>query len=283
MLLSFFKLIRCHQYVKNGFIFLPALFAWTRLSIWDFGALGVAFLSFSFLASSLYVFNDIQDLDFDRQHPTKKHRPIAAGIFNVYQASIIGAVFLVLSFLLVHLFIPEGMLIFLAYLVLNISYSKVLKHIPILDIQAISFGFVLRVFVGGVVIGVPLSSWIVVMTFVVSFLLAASKRYLEIKLIAKSTNSRPILDSYSEDFLLVMMAMAATITLIGYLLYSLQVQAGTLYYSTSLFIFYGVGRYLLIVFNQEEKDDPTSLVLRDRGIKIAVILWFISTVWFLGQ
>ena len=168
--------MRPHQYIKNLFIFLPLFFA---LKITDTSLLlhaVIAFIAFSLTASAIYTLNDYHDIEEDRQHPKKKYRPLASGDITKAQAIVIMAVLGIAGFSLMALLSMKAVGIMAAYVVMNIAYSFYLKHVAILDVMIIAIGFVLRLFIGSAVTDIPLSMWIVVMTFLLALFMALAKR-----------------------------------------------------------------------------------------------------------
>jgi len=174
-ILALTKLMRPHQYIKNLFIFLPLFFA---LKITDtsllFNAV-IAFIAFSLTASAIYTLNNYHDIEEDRQHPKKKERPLASGAISKSQAITIMSILFMVGFTLMTILSLEAAGILLAYVVMNIAYSFYLKHVAILDVVIIAIGFVLRLFIGSAVTDIPLSMWIVIMTFLLALFMALSK------------------------------------------------------------------------------------------------------------
>ena len=173
---KYIKLVRVEHYTKNLFVFFPAFFA-SELNNSEviFESL-YAFLSFSFIASSIYIFNDWMDKEDDAKHKTKRFRPIASGEINSYQAFISMILMFLLSTSIAVNVEIQLLYIILLYFFLNILYSYKLKSIPIIDIFIISSGFVLRIFAGSSVSGIYISHWIVIMTFLLALFLALAKR-----------------------------------------------------------------------------------------------------------
>ena len=174
--LAIIRLMRPHQYVKNLFIFLPLFFA---LKIADLELLFdtfIAFVAFSISASAIYILNDYQDVEEDRQHPKKKSRPLASGSITKPQAIVVMLGLFVMGIGLMFSFSTSATYILLAFIVMNVAYSFYLKHIPIVDIATIATGFVFRLFVGSTMTGIHLSMWIVIMTFLLALFMALAKR-----------------------------------------------------------------------------------------------------------
>lgn len=281
-------LLRVKSWVKNGFLFLPAIFS-LRLLQWEFmySVLIGAFV-FSLISSFVYINNDINDAKEDALHPRKKHRPIAAGIISKPQAFLIGIGVLSVAFsTLFFAKLPLTFLIILiTYLILNILYSFWLKTLPLLELFIVAINFVLRVLAGCAIISVKPSHWILVVTFFLAFLMVVVKRKSEInQLQGNAVNHRAVLKAYSVGFLNTLTYIAATITITAYLLYSIDpavVKAlGTdlLMYS-SLFVLMGVIRFIQI--NEqglyEGEGDPTTLLFKDRFLQGTVCCWILYLI-----
>lgn len=281
-------LLRVKSWVKNGFLFLPAIFS-LRLFQWDFmcSVLIGAFI-FSLISSFVYINNDIKDAEKDSLHPRKKHRPIAAGLISKRQGFLISIVVLVVPFSILFLAkLPLTFLsIVLTYLILNMLYSFWLKTLPLLELFIVAINFVLRVLAGCAVIVVKPSHWILVVTFFLAFLMVVVKRKSEItQLQGNAGNHRAVLKSYSVGFLNTVTYIAATITITAYLLYSIDTDVvkalGTdlLMYS-SLFVLMGVIRFIQISEQglHEGEGDPTTLLFKDRFLQGTVCCWILYLI-----
>jgi 4-hydroxybenzoate polyprenyltransferase len=278
MLRSWLRLIRVHQLVKNGFIFLPAFFG---------GRIGdplvlrdtvFAFLFFSFCTSAVYVFNDLLDLDDDKRHPVKRKRPLAAGDIGPRAAAWVaagligvglgGAVWLGTAF---WAYVA-------AYLLLNLVYSRWLKHQAILDVNMIALGFILRLLAGAAVGGVDLTDWILIMTYLLALFLAFGKRRDDVLIYEKSGEKmRRALDGYNLRFIDSAMVILASVMLVAYLMYTLspEVVARThrALYVSAVFVLLGLMRYLRKCFVDEDSGAPAELLLKDVGIQLAIVGW----------
>jgi len=277
---SIINLIRPHQYIKNLFVFAPMLFAFRWESSVVIESL-LIFVLFSLLASSVYIMNDINDVEEDRAHPTKKHRPIASGAIGKSKAYAILAIFLSVSLGVGYYTDINLFIILLAYFILNVAYSIKLKRIPILDIAIISIGFVLRVFAGSVAIDTPPSMWIVLVTFLLSLFLALAKRRDDVLLSIQGKQTRKNIDGYNFEFVNAAMVLMAGVVIMSYILYTIssevQNRLNTHYlYLTSFFVVLGIMRYMQITFVEENSGSPTKVVLKDRFLQITIALWLIA-------
>lgn len=273
--------MRVHQWVKNLFIFLPAFFgqALNGNSILE---LSLGFLCFSLLASSVYIINDIKDVESDRLHKEKQHRPIASGAITVSSAFVLAAILAAGSLVGSYLI---GQLFFFAcafYLVQNIFYTLWLKQFALIDITIISLGFLIRLFAGGVIADVPISNWMYIMAFLLAMLLALGKRRDDLLILKnEGTEVRKAIRGYNLEFVNVMTVMLSAVTIVAYIMYTLSAdvvaRVGSPYvYVTSLFVFLGVMRYLQLALVYENTGSPTLILLKDRPTGLIVLLWLLT-------
>jgi 4-hydroxybenzoate polyprenyltransferase len=282
----YFELLRIKSWVKNGFLFLPLVFALKLLHQELFFSVVIAFFSFSFCSSFIYIINDVLDAKADALHPRKKNRPIPAGKISSQLALMIGLGCLAISFGLVFSFAISVFFsyVILCYLFLNIAYVLVLKNIHLIELFVVAINFVLRVLAGCFVINVAPSNWILVVTFFLSLLLVLVKRRAE--LVVLGTNAaahRKVLKYYSEGFLDKLILIAATITITAYILYSIDpkvtflLKTNSLIY-TSIFVVIGVFRFVQLSEGKEfdGEGDPTTLLFKDRFTQLILLAWLIS-------
>lgn len=278
------KLIRVKQWVKNLFVFAPLVFSLQLFSSQPLLETAVAFFAFSLVASSLYVLNDIVDLERDKFHPKKKNRPLPAGLLSIPQAALIGVFCLGGGFLIAIWLNLAVAGILTVYVLMNLYYSLWAKNIIILDTMLIALGFVIRVLAGAYAISVPPSSWMLVATFFLALLLGLGKRYNELLVMQDdSAHHREVLDEYSEPLIRQLFAVASSSTVVAYALYTMDPGVVEAFQTENLvftlpFVVFGVFRYLYLVFKHELGGDPTELVFKDRTMLIAVVLWVISVV-----
>ena len=279
--------MRPHQYIKNLFVFLPLFFA---LKITDtsllFNAV-IAFIAFSLTASAIYTLNDYHDIEEDRQHPKKKDRPLASGAINKSQAISIMSVLFVAGFTLMAILSLKAAAILLAYVIMNIAYSFYLKHVAILDVVIIAIGFVLRLFIGSAVTDIPLSMWIVVMTFLLALFMALAKRRDDVLIyLDTGKKMRKVIDGYNLQFLDTAMAIMASVVIVSYTIYTTSPEVvarvhSEYLYLTSLFVILGIMRYLQVAFVLKDSGSPTKIVLKDRFMQLTLIGWVLSFAWIL--
>jgi 4-hydroxybenzoate polyprenyltransferase len=280
------KLMRPTQWIKNGFVFMPLIFS-SRLFVAEDVArvIGMSMV-FCLVSSATYIINDYLDMEQDRVHPLKKNRPLARG--DISPAAALTAMgFLLLSVFVLALAIKTpraGFAILASYFVMNLLYSAKLKDIVIVDVLTIAAGFLFRVLAGAVVIGVDVSSWLILCTFSVAILLALGKRRHEVViLLGNATNHRPVLENYSVAFLDQLLQVATTSTFLFYCLYSvlphpsLGTESEKMMY-TIPFVTYGIFRYLYLIYHKEDGGSPTVLLLTDPPLLLCAILWMAACV-----
>ena len=271
---TIFNLLRVKQYVKNLFIFAPLFFAQEFKNIYKIELLIIAFIAFSFTASFIYIINDILDKNEDEKHPVKKLRAIPSGLVPVKNALGIAVALLFSGILISLVNISKILPILGFYVVLNLLYSRWLKHISLIDIVVVSVCYVIRLFVGSTVADVVLSPWIIIMTFLLAMFLAIAKRRDDLRY----ENVRTCISGYNRQFIDVSMSITASVIIICYILYTISPEVtgrfGCDYlYVTSVFVLLGILRYLQIVLIEDNGYSPTEIYLKDRVLKIIIILW----------
>ena len=286
MIQQLIKLLRPQQWIKNGFVFLPMFFGGMVGSSWCWRQAIIMFFSFSFAASAVYCFNDAIDVESDRQHPQKRFRPIASGAISIPAAYSISIICVIASILLCfHTSTPElptlvG--IICLYLGLNVGYCLKLKQIGIVDVMIVSFGFVLRLAVGGIACNIILSPWIISLTFMLALFLAFAKRRDDVSLVNDGKNiMRKSIANYSLEFLNQTLGVIAAVTIVSYMMYTVSPDVthriGSEYvYITSFYVIAGILRYLQLSIVIKKTWSPTKILLHDRFIQIMIILWILT-------
>ena len=275
------RLLRPEQWLKNFFIFAPLIFS-KHLFMGDYvWTAAQAFLVFSLLSSTVYVFNDIADREADRLHPTKRNRPIAAGKISISQALTIAVVLLLVISVLMTTMNAKFLFIAAVYFVLNLGYSFFLKRVILVDVFIVAAGFMLRVLAGAFAINVQVSEWLVLCTLFVSLFLSISKRRGELMLVKNSENyeGRAVLRGYDLEFLDQMMTIAASGMAISYALYTVAERTISIFGSsnlifTTLFVLFGIFRYLYLIRVRRTEDNPTRMLTTDPVTVINVAAWF---------
>lgn len=278
-------LIRPQQWIKNGFVLIPMFFGGRLLNADDAIASVVTFFAFSFAASAIYCFNDIVDVDADRRHPVKCHRPIASGAVSVPTAYALMAVLALLSALLLFL-LPQragetaGIVAF--YFLLNMAYCLWLKRHAIIDVCTVAFGFVLRILAGGMACDVAVSNWLVLMTFLLALFLSFAKRRDDV-LRMNETGEPPRRNTirYNLTFVNQAITVTGTVTLVCYIMYTVSPEVVSRFhapylYLTSIFVLVGLLRYMQLTVVDEVSGDPTKILLRDRFTQAIVVAWIMA-------
>lgn len=262
----YLNLLRVKEYIKNIFVFLPLVFG---LKLLDHNAVLsalLAFIGFSFLTSAVYIINDIYDVEEDRRHPVKKNRPLAAGKISKANACL-WALGLLLLGLGISMFLGFNiLLLFIGYFVFNLLYTLKLKHYPIVDAAAIGASFIFRLFVGSEAADVPLSMWIIIMTFLLALFVAFAKRRDDILIyLNDGAKTRKAVDGYNLEFLNMAMVAMATVLIMAYILYTISpdVISKWSFQFISLIVIIAIGVLLAAIkFLKEEKtsEDKKELI-----------------------
>jgi 4-hydroxybenzoate polyprenyltransferase len=272
------------HWVKNLILFEALIFAESYSDTGKVITTVIAFIAFCLASSAIYIINDIFDRENDKKHPIKSMRPIASGTVSTSAAVFAGIILLIVSIALSWKINLPTMMIVISYLVLNLSYSVVLKNIVIIDVMCISAGFVLRAVAGAVAIDVRISPWLLVCTTLLALFLAFGKRRHEINLLSDSADShRKSLKHYSLPFLDQVISVVTASTVVSYALYTLSPDTvehfGTPWLILTFpFVLYGVFRYLFLLFHLEKGGNPTRLLATDFPLLINIALWLLSVV-----
>lgn len=279
---SFIQLLRPKQWIKNLFIFGALLFSKNIDKLPYIMTAAYAFLCFCITSSTVYIFNDMLDIEKDREHPRKRKRPLAAGVVSKREAQILIACMLpaaiVLSFILNYRF---GIIIMI-YLLNNILYTLYVKHLVILDVMSIALGFILRVAGGALAISVLISPWLLLCTFLLALFLGFSKRRNELLVLEENAQShRRILEHYSLEFIDSMLSIVTASTLISYCLYTFFASDDKYSMVTILFVLYGIFRYQYLIYNKKLGESPEEIVLTDKPLLINILLWIVTCILIL--
>lgn len=265
------QMLRPKQWIKNLFIFFPLIFSGLFLDLSLLFEVSIVALFFSLFSWSTYILNDIHDRVSDAHHPKKKYRPIASGKVSVYTAlSVFLFVFFGTLVLVFFSFPKDIFLLFLAYFSYTLFYSFFLKEQFLLDVFALSIGFLLRIFIGAALISVEPSLWILSMTFFVSLWFGFSKRYQEL---AFGKSTRKVLEYYSEELLRILLSMTTTILIVIYVFYAYTEHSGdALILSVPLFVLILI-RYLAIILSAKDREKSIEdILLSDTTILVSGFL-----------
>lgn len=280
MLIALIKAMRPRQWIKNVLIFAAVVFdrkiGFPPALLSTIAGVGL----FSLIASAIYLINDISDLEADRNHPTKKNRPIASGKLPIPIARFTAILLLAVALPLAYLLAPEFALICLGYFILNISYSLWLKHIPLIDVLVLASFYVLRVAAGVTIIHVErFSPWLYIATTFLALFLGIGKRRAELLNGQKSNNTRRVLSSYTLTYLDQLIMIVLTITIVTYSLYTFfapNLPENQVTMLTIPFVIYGVFRYLFLIQVEGRGEAPEEIILTDRPFQVNLILWTIA-------
>lgn len=286
-----FKTMRPRQWSKNLILFAALIFS-QNLNPFNPNLamlldVTIAFIIFCLLSGSVYILNDLIDLQQDRAHPQKSKRPLASGKLKPSTAIISEIILVVLSLTSAFWLSTSFAWTALAYFVLQIAYSTLLKHIVILDVLTISTGFVLRAIAGAEVIEVPISSWLLICTILLALFLALGKRRHELLLLEEdAVHHRKILYEYSPGLLDQMISVATASTLIAYALYTMSAETIEKFHTDNLkytipFVLYGILRYLYLIHQKNEGGSPEKILLNDKPLIFNIILYLITIGIFL--
>lgn len=284
MIKDYLKLIRVPQWIKNFFVFVPLLFS-LHLFDKDYLILSLkAFIVFSLASSFVYVVNDIIDIEADKAHPKKQHRPLPSGRIKKSSALILAIVLLLIVLFSYFFFNAQFISFLYGFLILNILYSFYLKHIVILDIFSIAAGFSIRVLAGAAVIEVPVSSWLILTTMFISLFLGVMKRHSELVQVADSNKvTRKVLAEYSTNFTNQMATVAASGVIICYALYTVSQRTVSVFNTENLiyttpFVVFGIFRYMYLEYQNNQGENTTQVMMTDIPMIVTVICYAIVTV-----
>jgi decaprenyl-phosphate phosphoribosyltransferase len=281
---AYLKLLRPKDWAKNLFLFLPLFFGREILNMGKLLHVGLGFIAFSCIASSIYILNDYKDREDDRKHPVKCNRPLASGSVSPTSALILCGILVLAGFVLAWFIRDKFFFVLAIYFVLNLAYSLGLKAISILDIMILAAGFVLRIQGGSVISFVPLSEWIIIMVFLLAIFMAIGKRRDDVLLkLSSGTDMRKSIKGYNLEFLNVLLAFVCAVIVIAYLMYTMSpttianLGSSRLYY-TCIFVLAGIMRYLQIIYISTDSGSPTRILYKDRFIQITLFLWMVSYI-----
>ena len=290
MITALIEGMRPRQWIKNTFVLIAVVFGQRLYDmgavIWSLGA----FCIFCFLSSAVYLLNDVADYEKDREHPTKRNRPIASGRLPKSVALGVALVFAVgsvgLSLAINEVFAALAV----SYLLLNLLYSFCLKHVVILDVLMVAMFFVLRAVAGAAAINVPISHWLLICTFLLALFISLSKRRHELVLLENNASAhRASLTEYSAYLLDQMIGVVTASTLMAYILYTVDARTISVFESDHLLytvpsVIFGIFRYLYLIHQKGEGGNPDRILLSDRPFLINILVWagIVGVVIYLG-
>lgn len=278
------KLCRVKQWIKNSFVFAAIIFSGNLLNLKAIMLSIAAFILFSLTSSLIYIINDIVDVEEDRKHPKKRFRPIAKGTVSIKQAKFLAFLIFLVIAIFSSTFNINLCLILLTYFVINLLYSFKLKKVMILDVMTIALGFILRVLAGGVAIDVVISNWLIICTGLLSLYLGFGKRKNELLVLTDNASEhRETLSQYTLEYLDRILLVILGLTVMTYILYTIN---GTEYKGmifTIPFVLYGTFRYEHLIVNKGLGGSPEDIFMEDRPFLINILFWVvvcISSIYF---
>jgi len=288
-MIELLRLMRPHQWVKNAFVLTGLLFghAWHNPTLVTQAIF--AFVAFCLISSTIYILNDIVDIEQDRHHPSKRKRPLPSGKLKVSTAAIFALILGITALTLASFASSTVVVILLIYAVMNIAYSLKLKHVVILDVFIIATGFMLRILAGTLGLGIPPSQWLLLCGLMVTLFLGFSKRRAEIIALSDDKSShRKVLQDYSPVLLDKMIVVTAAGLIMSYSLYTMNPETIRIHGTANLiytvpFVIYGVFRYIFLLHHQSRGTDTAKDLARDPHMLIVLLAWAITTIALIAR
>jgi 4-hydroxybenzoate polyprenyltransferase len=275
-----FLLLRISHWSKGIFVFLGVIYS-DIPSYW--GAALLAALAFCLIASAVYIYNDLRDIEEDKFHPQKSHRPLASGDVSVPFALLMLVICLLLGLSLGFAVSKQLFAILIAYLVINLFYNHWLRRLPLFDVLCIASGFMLRILAGTIGIGLPITWWLTITATLLSLFIALCKRRLEMQLGFKQSH-RAVLRKYNPHVLDLLIASTASSCFISYLLYTVYAREELFYFLWTLpFCALGLWRFAHLTLVDGDNDDPLSLFIRDNLSRLNLLCFSTLTIMALLQ
>jgi 4-hydroxybenzoate polyprenyltransferase len=283
MLQALLQTMRPRQWAKNIFVFAALVFDKQLLKPDAFLRTMAGFVFFCSISSAVYIFNDLADVDADREHPQKRNRPIPSGRLSIGAASVAGILLVLISMTLGYVLSVSYAIVIAAYFLLNLAYSKWLKHVLILDVLILAAGFVLRVGAGVALIQVErFSPWIYVVMTLLALYLGFGKRRAELALLMDDAGShRKVLEGYTIPLLDQYIMIVSGMTIVAYSLYTFtapNVPANHSMMLTIPFVVYAIFRYLYLIEVEHSGGAPEEILLSDRPFQVSLLLWAVAVV-----
>jgi decaprenyl-phosphate phosphoribosyltransferase len=299
------RLLRPRQWIKNFAIYAALLFSGQLFNFNIFITVTYGFFIFCALSSSIYIINDIFDIEKDRIHPFKKFRPIAHNDVSVKLAVVLAIILAGSAIFFSYIIAPAFFLITVIYFLLHLSYSAYLKHIEIIDILTLAAGYMLRVFAGEIVSNTHISAWLLLSVISISLFLAIGKRRSELTLLSHQPHqaglllaTRKTLSHYSDKLLDIYLSIFATSTFISYSLFTFLLNPLGLQFNFTFFpadalgtylqrkwlmvtivpVAYGLMRYLQRIYEKHEGESPERILFSDRPLLTSVVVWTLLTI-----
>jgi 4-hydroxybenzoate polyprenyltransferase len=289
VIIELLRLMRPHQWVKNTFVLAGLLFghAWNNPTLVTQTLF--AFVAFCLISSTIYILNDIVDIEQDRHHPSKRKRPLPSGKLKVSTAAFFALLLGACALTLASFASNTVVIIVLLYAILNIAYSLKLKHVVILDVFIIATGFMLRILAGTLGLGIPPSQWLLLCGLMITLFLGFSKRRAEIIALSDDKSAhRKVLEDYSPVLLDKMIVITAAGLIMSYSLYTMNAETIRIHGTANLiytvpFVIYGVFRYIFLLHHQSRGTDTAKDMVRDPHLLTVLIGWLLATVTLIAR
>ncbi|MFW5999004.1 MAG: decaprenyl-phosphate phosphoribosyltransferase [Halanaerobiaceae bacterium] len=274
--------MRPGQWTKNLLIFAGIIFSENFFNIPLLIDTIIGFFVFSLVSGSVYLVNDINDMEADKKHPTKRFRPLPSGRITIRQAVFSVLVLLLFSTGIAFIININFGLITLAYFLLVTLYSLYLKNIVIIDILTIASGFVLRAVAGVFIVETSISPWLIVCTILLALFLTLGKRRHEITVLKEEAGKhRQVLEHYSVAYLEQLITIVTAATIIAYSLYTFNSEKSIFLMFTIPFVIYGIFRYLYLIHQHNKGGSPEAILLEDKPLLINIIAWVLVSLFIL--
>lgn len=286
MIRGLIKTMRPRQWLKNGLVYAALFFDRKVIDLESFARTTAAFILLCMVSSAVYIMNDLADIENDRQHPTKKTRPLAAGELSPTLAIVVAIVLAIGGLAAGFILSPALGWILLTYLVIQVAYTFYFKHVVLMDVILVASGFILRVGAGVAVISVQrFSPWLYVCTGLLALLMALGRRRHELSLLGLDAgNHRAILEEYTIDLIDRLIGIVAGAALVAYSLYTFMAEGlpeNNLMMLTIPFVLYGIFRYLYLIHVKHEGGAPEDIFIRDRPMQLALFFWAVVVFFVL--
>lgn len=280
MIKSFIKLLKINHYIKNAICFVPLIFSLKFLEVRFIGVEFLMFVSFCLISSSVYILNDIFDIEADKLHQNKKLRPIASGKVSIKSATLFMVLLFVISIFISFCINLLCALIVVSYFLLNVFYTLKFKYIEILDVVSIALGFILRILAGCLAIMVPPSALVILLTFFISMLFTFSKRKLEMKLLVDPLKCRKSISRFTPELLNQFVLINAILSISFYFTYVMDIH--TIEKTNAQYLYISAIPFTLIIFRllfliniEQKSDDPSDFIYKDKMLKTLFLVYFI--------
>lgn len=277
--------MRPEQWLKNAVVFAGIIFARKLFDFYTFLSVVATFAVFCLMSGAIYIFNDLCDRKYDKEHPFKIKRPIAAGRLKVKDALLSMVLLFTLSFAGAFVLNSNFGLICIVYSLIHIAYSLILKRIVIIDVITVASGYVLRALAGTTIVKIEASNWFIVCIFLLALFMAISKRRAEFVLKGlRAAETRSVLKAYGLKFLDQMISVVCAATIIAYCLYTISEETVKRLDTVNMkytipFVVYGIFRYLLLIYKKKDQPErPERAIILDRPLVLAIICWSFSVL-----